>query len=157
VQWKRWLEKWEMTDLKINLKYLEMEFRPQKADREAAWDLYVELLTRVATQHLEPNHGDEEAALSSIHDLFQLTRNTLKEHGRKCREFTKLAVVVLNQVIRPFTAKWHKLSRERALDHEGRRLEFREELRQLQGRLRTYAKMLADLAEVEDLTQLEQE
>lgn len=37
-------------------------------------------------------------------------RGILKERGRNCEAFSKLSIVRLNQVIRPFTAKWHKIS-----------------------------------------------
>ena len=71
--------------------------------------------------------------------------------------FTKIAVIVLNQKIRPFTAKWHRLSIADAFDDEVQRQSFRSELQSLQADLRVYTQMLADLAEVEDLTELEGE
>ena len=107
MKWKKWLENWDMTSLKINLKFLEMEWKPQEADKNAAWELYIEMLTRIATQKLPKEHGDEVRALESVHSLFPLTRETIKRHGRECEEFTKIAIVVLNQIVRPFTAKWH--------------------------------------------------
>ena len=45
--------------------------------------------------------------MKSIHDLFPLKRSTIKHYGRHCINFTRVAVVVLNQKVRPFTAKWH--------------------------------------------------
>ena len=65
-------------------------------------------------------------------------------------------VVVLNQIVRPFTAKWHRLSIQGAFKTEATCTQFREELRDLQTELRKYSKMLADMAGVEDLTALEQ-
>jgi hypothetical protein len=41
------------------------------------------------------------------YDLFALTRDTIKRNGRYCINFTRVAVVVLNQKVRPFTARWH--------------------------------------------------
>jgi hypothetical protein len=155
MKWSKWLEKWDMTSLKINLKFLEMEWTPQEADKNAAWELYIEMLTRIATQYLEPEHGDEATALESIHKLFDLTRNIIKSHGRECIEFTKIAVVVLNQVIRPFTAKWHREMLAGCFDDEEKCKLFRDELAALQKELRKYTKMLADVASVEDLTELE--
>ena len=35
---KKWLENWDMTSLKINLKFLEMEWQPKEPDRDAAWN-----------------------------------------------------------------------------------------------------------------------
>lgn len=156
MKWNKWLENWGMTSLKINLKFLEMEWAPQVQDKAAAWEMYIELLTRVATQHLQPEHGDEKTALDSVHALFGLTRQTLKTQGRDCAEFAKIAIVVLNQVVRPFTAKWHGLSLEGAFGDRARCDEFRVELSDLQVKLRAYTKMLADMAGVEDLTDLEQ-
>lgn len=153
--WSKWLENWDMTSLKINLKYLEMEWKPQTADRDAAWELYIELLTRVATQRLPAEDGDEDTALMSIFSLFGLTRDIIKNHKRDCIEFTKLAIVVLNQVIRPFTAKWHRLKLEGAFKNAETCKAFRSELENLQSGLRKYTQMLSEMAGVEDLTDLE--
>jgi len=155
MKWKKWLENWDMTSLKVNLKFLEMEWQPKEPDKAAAWELYIELLTRIATQHLQPQDGDEKTALDSIYSLFPLTREIIRRHGRDCVEFTKIAVVVLNQVVRPFTAKWHRESLSGAFKNKQKCAEFRRELEGLQARLRQYSKMLADMAGVEDLTQLE--
>jgi hypothetical protein len=144
-----------MTGLSINAGFLRLNWAPNDHDRDAAWDLYIELLTRISTQHLQPDHGDEKTALDSIFALFGLTRETLKKKGRHCNEFAKIAIVVLNQVARPFTAKWHKESLDGAFNDETRCQEFRAELSELQQQLRRYTKMLADMAGVEDLTELE--
>ncbi len=153
---QKWLEKWDMTSLKINLKFLEMNWEPSTEDQDAAWELYVEMLTRIATQHLQPGHGDEETALESIHKLFDITRGILRTRGRECVTFSKIAIVVLNQVVRPFTAKWHKESLDKAFYDRAKCDEFRKELTLLQVELRKYTAALADIAGVEDLTALEQ-
>lgn len=155
MKWSRWLENWDMTSLRINLKFLEMEWQPNKADEDAAWELYIELLTRVATQRLPTEHGDEDTALSSIFSLFESTRNVIKNYKRDCIEFTKLAIVVLNQVIRPFTAKWHKQKLEGKFNDPEACRNFRSELEVLQSILRKYTQMLSSMAKVEDLTDLE--
>lgn len=113
--------------------------------------MYVEPITRVATQRLE---GDEAAALKSIYDLFPLTSSTIKRNGRHCINFTRIAVVVLNQKVRPFTAKWHlRMVAGDLMDTD--KNQFHEELHRLQMDLRNYTRLLADLADVEDLTDLE--
>ncbi len=157
MKWRDWLEEWGMTSLKIKTPFLETEWKPQDEDKAAAWELYVELLTRVTTQSLDDTHGDEKTALGSLHKLFPLTRDVIKNHGRGCVEFTKIAIVVLNQVIRPFTAKWHRPSTTGAFEQPDKCREFRRELKALQTELRKYTKMLADMAGVEDLTDLEGE
>lgn len=116
MKWRKWLENWDMTSLKISAPFLEMEWKPQEEDKAAAWELYIELLTRIATQPLDAEHGDEKTALDSVYSLFSVTRQVLKTNTRNCTEFTKIAIVVLNQVIRPFTAKWHRLSLQGTFD-----------------------------------------
>jgi hypothetical protein len=91
------LQKWGLSGLKINLGFLEGEFAPQHPDRAAAWELYVELLTRVTTQYLAPEDGDEKTALDSVHAIFPLTREILRRQGSGCGEFAKLAIPVLNR------------------------------------------------------------
>ncbi len=166
MKWGEWLEKHNI-GLKLKSGFLEIDYKPQNADKSAAWDLYIELLTRIAIQPLNDNHGDEETALKSIYSIFPLTREVIKSNGRHCIEFTKIAIVILNQKVRPFTAKWHKLSINPGftlLDEVGTKynnkelcLEFRKELYALQNDLKIYTKMLADMAGVENLVDLEDE
>lgn len=109
MKWKKWLENWDMTSLKISTGFLDMEWKPQDEDKAAAWALYIELLTRITTQPLPDEDGDEKAALTSVYNLFPLTRKIIKSNGRHCLEFTKIAIVVLNQIVRPFTARRHRM------------------------------------------------
>lgn len=157
MKWGKWLENWEMSSLKIKAPFLDMEWNPKDEDKSAAWELYIELLTRIATQPLKDKHGDEKTALESISSIFSITRQVIKDNGRGCIEFTKIAIIILNQVIRPFTAKWHKLSINGALNDIEQCKEFRRELTLLQLKLKRYTKMLADMAHVEDLTELDEE
>ena len=145
-----------LDSVKINAHFLEAELSLDDADKDAAWDLYIEMLTRIVTQPLPSEAGDEETALRSVYSLFPTTRDILKRRGRRAISFSKLAVPVLNQVVRPFTARWHKAQLEGAFDNYVHRQRFREELANLQEELRKYNRMLATIAEVEDLTDLEQ-
>jgi hypothetical protein len=156
MKWNDWIEKWDMSGLRIKASFLEMEWHPQEADRNAAWELYTELLTRITAETVNPDYADEEAALQSIYSIFPLTRDIIRRHGRECFEFTKIAVLILNQVIRPFTSKWHKLQLAGAFHNMVNCKHFREELAVLQTKLRNYTKMLSDMAGVEDLTELEE-
>ncbi len=90
---KDFLAKWNMNSLKIKPPYLEMDFKFVDADKKAAWDLYIELLTRITTPMLPEEYGDEEGVLESIHSLFKTTRDVLKANGPACVQFTKIAVV----------------------------------------------------------------
>ena len=156
MKWKKWLENWDMTSLKINAVFLEMEWNPSEPDKNAAWDLYIELLTRITTQRLDTEHGDEATALASVFSLFSTTRQIIKDNGKDCIEFTKIAVVILNQKIRPFTAKWHKVSVSGGFAEDKTCQTFRDELSELQNVLSIYTQMLAEMAGVEDLTALEE-
>lgn len=155
MKMRDFLEKWGLAGLKIKLGFLEGEFSPTDPDRAAAWDLYVELLTRITTQYLPPDAGDEKTALDSVYAIFPLTREILKKHGSGSGEFAKLAIPVLNQVVRPFTAKWHRLSLAKAFESEQQCGQFRGDLDKLQLQLRRYTRALAAMADVEDLTSLE--
>jgi hypothetical protein len=150
------LERWGLLSLKIKLGFLEGEFNPSDPDRAAAWELYIELLTRATTQNIAPEEGDEGAALESVHAIFPLTRDILRSHGSGAGEFAKLAIPVLNQIIRPFTARWHRHLIAGAFKDPERCREFRAELSALQPLLRDYTRALADMAQVEDLTTLEE-
>ncbi|HLP38085.1 hypothetical protein [Lacibacter sp.] len=152
-----WLKKWKLEKLKINAKFLEIELNFTDSDKAAAWELYVELLTRVATQQLSKDGGDEKQALQSIYNIFPLTREILKKNGPDCFEFTKIAVVVLNQIIRPFATKWHKtLNYDQEIDMPTKN-EFRSSLESLRVDIIRYAQLLSEIAGVEDLTELELE
>ena len=126
MNWRKWLDKWSMTSLKLSTAFLELEWNPSEPDKDAAWDLYIELLTRITTQPIADDDGGEQTALESIYSLFPTTRSVIKENGRGCVEFTKLAVVMLNQKVRPFTAKWHKSSLNNAFGDPVLRKQFRE-------------------------------
>ena len=126
------------------------ESTPTDNDRKAAWDLYVEMETRITTQPLDPDHGDEKAALDSVYSLFQTTREILLKQGPDCVVFAKIAIEILNQKVRPFTAKWHPESLAGGFDAP----EFRDDLESLQKVLRAYTRTLAVIAGMEDITSL---
>ncbi len=155
MRMKDLFEKWGLTGLKVKTPILDLDFEPSDHDKDAAWDLYVELLTRITTQRLPEAHGTEKSALDSVYNIFPLTRITLKDRGRKAANFTKIAIIVLNQIIRPFTAKWHRLSEEGAFDNGETCTEFRKELGELQDKLKSYTSLLSELADVEDMTDME--
>lgn len=156
MKWRDWLEQWGMTSLRIKLGILDAEWEPRDPDRNAAWEMYVELITRITVQPLPDGAGDEETALTSIHSLFGTTREVLRRQGRGALEFARLAVVILNQKVRPFTAKWHGLKEQGELAQ--RSAEFRRELAELREVLHVYTQMLGNMAGVEeDLTDIEGE
>ena len=135
----------------------------QKAEKDAAWELYVELVTRISTVPLDEDSGLLREALTSLHSIFDTTRGILRRHGRAVAtrqknslSFGVLAVTVLNSGIRPFLAKWHpaledyEATREEGVSrmaHERsweRSQDMRKELAGLREILVQYAKILED-------------
>ena len=50
-------------------------------ERNAAWELYVELVTRVAVQPMEEDVGTVREAMNSLYSLFASTREILRKAG----------------------------------------------------------------------------
>lgn len=149
-------------------------WKPDSKERDAAWEMYVELVTRITVVELRPNEGLLREALSSYHSLFETTRRILREYGptvaqakgrKKDRlSFGEIAVGVLNGSVRPLLAKWHPL----LLDYESKRpssvspLEhehawdldavLRIEMNEVRKVLIMYADLLADIANVPPIT-----
>ena len=145
----------QLEKIQLNTSGVAVDISFKQSDRDAAWELYVEMLTRIVTQPLPSEAGDEKVSLESIHSLFPITRGILRHHGRKTIAFSKVAIPVLNQIVRPFTAKWHRESMADAFEDVAKRTKFRAELADLQNDLRSYNRLLAKIAKVENLTDLE--
>lgn len=104
-------------EVKLNLRIFEISgtWEPNDAERRAAWELYTELITRVAVVPLEPEEGLLSEALDSLYSLFTSTREILRRYGPEIAEpkpdgqynFGYLSVALLNVVLRPFLARWH--------------------------------------------------
>lgn len=130
--------------------------------RKVAWKIFVEMMTRVSTQPLEPGAGFVEEALESLHGLFTTTRSLLKEMlpspviaGSHRAE--ELAILMLNRELRPFLSVWHPRWKTFAAEGVGgswgEDTAFRDELAALRPRLLEYAKSFGILAEIEELDQ----
>jgi hypothetical protein len=95
-------------------------WEPNDAERLAAWELYVELMTRVAVMPLSTGDGLLREALTSLYSLFATSRDILRRHGPTVAEpkpngqynFGYLAIAILNVVVRPFLTRWHPLLEE---------------------------------------------
>jgi hypothetical protein len=161
-------------DVKLNLHFIEISgtWKPNDAERKAAWELYVEIVTRVAVVPLADGHGVLREALDSLHSLFQTTRGILRRHGPAVAEpkpegqynFGFLAVALLNFGVRPLLTRWHPVleeweasrppGRSRA-EHErawSNAPTLRAELIETGGLLMSYASTLAAACGVPDLT-----
>ena len=155
ILWKDLLEKWGLSSLKLKAPFLELEFKPNDITRQAAWSLYVELITRVATQPLADDEGEELTALSSLYSLFATTREVLRRAGPTSIELAYIAVPFLNQVVRPFTSKWHN-----SLEHDSLKSDptakskFRADLKLIRKLILGYTDLMGELAGIESDTLL---
>lgn len=146
--WQAWFDRWEIATLSFDSERLLEFWAPTAADRAFAWDMYIELQTRITIQDLDDDVGDDETALTSVYKLFPLSREFMHRHGVECANAATLLTAFLNQKIRPFTAYWHK--RSIVEDWKGNasvpRAEFREQFRQLRPTLRLLAAALSQIA-----------
>ena len=134
-----------------------VSWAPDIAEVKAAWMLYVELVTRIATQDLAQDEGLDREALKSLYTLFASTRRILRDAGPGVGiakgSVGGVAIAVLNRGLRPFLSKWHRLltiwERE---DHKGQEwpqeAEFRAALQEVAQELSNYAEVLAIIAGV---------
>ena len=152
---RKLFNKFGLKSIRLGPRWASIELSFEDADKDAAWELYIEMLTRIVTQPLPSESGDEKTALDSVYSLFATTREILRRHGKDTVHFSTIAIPILNQVVRPFTAKWHRKSLSGAFKKPRGRKEFRDDLADLQQSLLNYNKMLAEIAGVEDLTDLE--
>lgn len=154
----------------LDLKVLNVEgtWTPTENEREAAWELYVELVTRISAVELKDKEGIFREALNSLYSIFSITRDILRKYGPDVAiprgeneySFGKLAIMILNYKLRPLLTKWHPLLQgyeaKRKPDisikeHEDkweRLSELREELDKTRKILMDYSKHLAKVASV---------
>ncbi|MEM6839010.1 MAG: hypothetical protein AAF609_19420 [Cyanobacteria bacterium P01_C01_bin.120] len=135
-------------------------------EQNAAWELYIELVTRTAVQSLTVEQGTMREAMNSLYSLFGSTREILRKYGPKVgasrASVGGIAIAVLNQGLRPFLSKWHpqlqawEAQNTRGLspqEHEKAWNEeptLRAELENLRQELATYAQALAVISGVEE-------
>lgn len=146
-------------------------WEPDEQEQKAAWEMYVELITRTSIEPQAPDQGSLGEALSSLYTLFGTTREILRKYGPAVAQpkgggklsFGLIAVTVLNKVLRPLLTRWHP----ELVDYESRRppeispiayerawpraADLRSDLNQVRQSLRTYAGYLAEVADVPPL------
>lgn len=157
----------------LNLPFLQINgtWEPNDDERKAAWELYVELVTRISVVPLGPDEGLLREALSSLYSLFATTREILRRYGPDVAEpkpggqynFGTLAIALLNVGLRPVLARWHpalqdweaarpedrsRSEHERAWDRAN---ELRSALESTRGLLTQYARLMAEACGVPDL------
>ncbi|MGF1459352.1 MAG: hypothetical protein ACFBSG_10035 [Leptolyngbyaceae cyanobacterium] len=153
----------------VNLPFINIASATWEADpteQNAAWELYVELVTRIAVQSLDTEQGTVREALNSLYSLFGSTREILRQAGPRVGASQKsvggIAIAVLNQALRPFLSKWHPLlqaweahkdrsvspqEHEKTWEHEPA---VRAELEELRKELEAYAHALATISGVQE-------
>jgi hypothetical protein len=148
-----------LEDVTITIPQLsDLHFKVATDNRLVAWRLFVETTTRVSSQPLAPGTGNLREALTSLYNLFQAVRASLRDArpsrpGGDGPTVEELGIAMLNRELRPFLSRWHPLLSEWEKGHgnepEGaweRNLECRAELAELQQRLSSYVVGFAKLA-----------
>lgn len=116
-----------------------------QADRDAAHEFLTELRTRISTQPLPYQYGVEERALGSLREVFDHAREAMKTHPG-CKIFAQQTTDMLNVVLRPLTAKWHRALTDGRLKARDGCNEFRGDLELVQYQLREFASELHQMA-----------
>lgn len=147
---------------------IEGTWEPNENEQMAAWELYVELVTRVSIVDVSKSSYLLRESLESLHALFSITRSILRQYGPsiakpkngRALSLGYLAITILNSVLRPFLSKWHpmlldyenqKPSHISLLQHEQNWQhyhEFRRELEQVQLSVYEYGNVLAEVSGV---------
>jgi hypothetical protein len=143
-------------------------WEPKESERNAAWDMYVELVTRLPVAYVKPEEGSLRIGLSALYRLFDATREILRKYGPSVARprdmgqlsFGLLSVRIMDVVLRPFLIKWYPLLKEyeetkkrsdSPQEHE-RKWERYEELNQAMKEVREallqYSNLLARASEV---------
>ena len=142
-----------------------------EVQRKAAWEMYVELVTRVTVQDIKDDEVLLREALHSYYTIFHTTREILKKYGpaiatpqgKSDTTLGHIAVGVLNKVLRPLLAKWHprlrdyeeqKPPQKSAIAHENDWAEnavLRAEIRKINTQLQEYADVLSQVSNVSKL------
>ena len=119
---------------------------PKIDPNEAAAHYFLsELRTRITTQPLPYQHGDESRALESLREVFDHAREAMKKYPG-CEDFADQVTAMLNRDLRPVTAKWHRAKIEGRLNSRDGADEFRGDLKEVQDKLKRVASKLHEMA-----------
>ena len=160
-----------LVNVKLDLKFpglggIQGTWEPDESEVRAAWELYVEMVTRTPLGEFSSVEGSTRESLNSIYSLFDTTRAILRNCGPSVARpgggnglsLGYLAVSMLNLVLRPLLTKWHPRLQawERTnLDTPEKewpdRSEFLEDLDIAREQLEQYAGLFAEVAGVPEL------
>lgn len=157
----------QLSEVTVSVPQLsELRFVVTRDTKRVAWKLFVETITRVSTQPLDPGSGLVREAMTSLYGLFEVVRETLKQSMPSVPDghaptVEQLAITMLNLELRPFLSRWHPALRRWEEAHPGAdeaewpaNAACRAELAQVQERVREYALGYARLAGVDDAATL---
>lgn len=155
-----YVQSMSLTEIKVNVPQVsQLTFVVNNDAKRTAWEIFVEVSTRISTQPLGEEEGFLREALTSLYRLFGRTRDLLaqaqptKVTGGRTVEY--LALTMLNHELRPFLSLWHpRLAR---FEQTGKdeadwddNAAFRRDLEQLRQHLVEFSLSFARLAGVAD-------
>lgn len=141
---------------------IKADFKPTNEERDAAWQVLIDLGTSIATQPFLDKTGHIRDVLSSLHRSFKATQATLRDLRPSTFDgdmhFASVCMALLTKSLGPFLAKWHEpLAAYEAnrpknvseLQHEHawpERTQFLQQLDDLQATMRAFTTLLSQLA-----------
>lgn len=163
----------KLVNVKLDLKVpgiggISGTWEPDESEVKAAWELYVEMVTRTPLGGFSSREGSLREALDSIYSLFDTTRGILRMYGPGVARpksghelsFGYFAVSMLNLVLRPLLTEWHPKLRNWERDNPHRDeseweelSDFLNALYEARAQLQQYAGLFAEVAEVPELTE----
>ncbi len=160
-------EDWQVTEIEIETLGQKWKLANSGTQKRVAWSLFVEIVTRIATQSMSDEDGDNGIALKSLYELFQYTRKSITEikptsmlpsRKKSLDTVETYALTMLNQDLRPFLSKWHPIwdawrraNPDTACLSWDQHTAFRNELKVLQTQIRARAKGLGKIAGVSEI------
>ncbi len=110
-----------------------------KNHQTAAWEIFIEIMTRVGANKLTTNEGRSDEARDSIYQLFQRCREILLAMGPSPKSTSEpieiITLRLLNKELRPFLTKWRHASPNAAGSFHKDDVAFRSDLSKLQTRI----------------------
>ena len=110
----------KLVNVKLDLKFpgiggIAGAWEPDKSEVRAAWDLYVEMVTRTPLGGISSQEGSLRELMDSIYSSFDTTSGILGKSGStvarpksgRVLSFGYLAVSMLNRVPHPLFTEWH--------------------------------------------------
>ncbi|MEU7923205.1 hypothetical protein [Micromonospora zamorensis] len=157
----------QLTEVTVSVpQFSDLHFAVTADNKQVAWRLFVETVTRVSVQPLMEGTGLIREAMNSLYALFATTREILTQtqpsrRAGKTPTVEHLAIAMLNNEIRPFLSRWHPQLLHWAQENKSLpesawpdAAECRSELTAMQERLSRYAIGFGELAGLPEATEV---